>query len=299
MQFQFHQDEAVKRTKTVSIKRHLFLIDPQNDFCDIAPTVLASQGITSRPALPVTGAHQDMLRLANWLGQIGSHLHAITTTLDSHHEFDIAHPAFWKKADGSAVSPFTVISKADFEAGVYQMAQAASRQRVSDYLAQLEAQNRYQLMVWPTHCVMGTWGHQVHFAVLKALEQWQYDSQEKLAWVGKGKNAWTEHYSAIQAEVPDPLDPETQLNLDLIKQLDASDEIYVAGQASSHCVKASLEHLVEFLPSRHYSKIILLTDCMSAVTGFEKTAQAFLDNMQEKGLQLKTTTQIAKAWLAK
>ena len=70
MQFQFHQDEAVKRTKTVSIKRHLFLIDPQNDFCDIAPTVLASQGITSRPALPVTGAHQDMLRLANWLGQI-------------------------------------------------------------------------------------------------------------------------------------------------------------------------------------------------------------------------------------
>ena len=46
---------------------HLFIIDPQNDFCDL-PTdwqgVDPLSGSRLAPALPVAGAHADMLRLA-------------------------------------------------------------------------------------------------------------------------------------------------------------------------------------------------------------------------------------------
>lgn len=277
--------------------RQLFIIDPQNDFCDIPQAVLKSQGVKSAPALAVSGAHQDMLRLAQFIQQMGALFNAITTTLDSHHELDVAHPGFWKKADGSPVMPFTVISKADFENGIYKVVQSDQSQKISHYLQKLEEQNRYQLMVWPTHCVMGSWGHQVHYSVLNALEQWQQNNQRSINWVAKGKNIFTEHYSAMQAEVPDSQDPETQLNLHLIKTLDQADEIYVAGQASSHCVKATIEHLVQYLPSKNYGKIILLTDCMSAVTGFEKAQQDFFANMQSKGVQLQTTTQLVKTLL--
>ena len=277
--------------------RQLFIIDPQNDFCDIPQAVLKSQGVQSSPALAVSGAHQDMLRLSQLIAQMGTFFNAITVTLDSHHELDVAHPGFWKKADGSPVMPFTVISKADFDNGIFQLVQADQSQKITHYLQQLEEQNRYQLMVWPTHCVMGSWGHQVHYSVLNALEQWQSKSQQTLKWVTKGKNIFTEHYSAMQAEVPDSQDPETQLNIQLIQSLDQADEIYVAGQASSHCVKATIEHLVQYLPSQNYGKIILLTDCMSAVTGFEKAQQDFFANMQSKGVQLQTTTQLVKSLL--
>lgn len=277
--------------------RQLLIIDPQNDFCDIPTQLLKAQGVKHQAALAVTGAHQDMLRLAQLIEQKGDFFDAITTTLDSHHELDIAHPGFWKKKDGTAVEPFTVISRADFENGVYCPTQAEYSQKVAHYLQQLEQQNRYQLMVWPTHCVMGTWGHQVHFSVKQALERWEQKKQKTVQWVTKGKNILTEHYSAMQAEVPDAQDPETQLNLKLIHALDQCDEIYVAGEASSHCVKATIEHLVQHLPSQQFTKIILLTDCMSAVTGFEQAQSDFFSCIQNKGLRLRTTTELYKARL--
>ncbi|HWT18121.1 MAG TPA: cysteine hydrolase, partial [Variovorax sp.] len=46
---------------------HLLVIDPQNDFCDLPADWLgtdAATGTPLQPALPVAGAHADMLRLA-------------------------------------------------------------------------------------------------------------------------------------------------------------------------------------------------------------------------------------------
>jgi hypothetical protein len=41
--------------------------------------------------------------------------------------------------------------------------------------------------------------------------------------VTKGENPWTEHYSAVQAEVPDDDDPRTQLNRTADRRLDQAD----------------------------------------------------------------------------
>ena len=38
------------------------------------------------------------------------------------------------------------------------------------------------------------------------------DTNAQVHKLSKGENPWTEHYSAVLAEVPDPADEHTQLN---------------------------------------------------------------------------------------
>jgi nicotinamidase/pyrazinamidase len=63
----------------------------------------------------------------------------------------------------------------------------------------------------------------------------------------------------------------------------------IAGEASSHCVKATTEHLADYLPSGRVDKLVLLADCMSPVTGFEAQAQDFLAAMQRRGALVTTS----------
>lgn len=265
---------------------HLLAIDPQNDFCDL-PASACPPG--QRPSLPVAGAHADLQRLAAWLRRHQGAVQAITTTLDAHQRFDIAHPGFWQQRSGAAVAPFTPITAAQVRAGDFAPRAAAHQARTLAYLDALEAQGRYTLMVWPVHCEVGSWGHGLHAELLAAFGDWQLVHQQAVHAVFKGLNPWTEHYSALQAEVPDPADPATALNQGLLQRLDTADCIVVAGEASSHCVRATVEHLVQHLPSGRPERLVLLTDCMSPVPGFEAAHQAFLDAMAAAGVRLTTS----------
>jgi len=162
---------------------------------------------------------------------------------------------------------------------------------VLTYLRALEAQARYTLMVWPVHCELGSFGHNVHSAVRAAYNGWEDRTGRSVRRVLKGENPLTEHYSALMAEVPDPSDPDTQLRRGLIAHLDRAGLLFIAGEASSHCVRATTCHLVENLPSRHYDKLVLLTDCMSPVPGFEAEAADFLSAMRTAGVRLATSVE--------
>ena len=270
----------------------LLIIDPQNDFCDLPENWQPRSPVTEQviaPSLPVAGAHADMQRLASWIASQGEKLGQITLTLDSHQSYDIAHPAFWQQRDGSAVTPFTQITAAQVRAGDFAPRNAAEQARTLQYLDQLEAQGSYTLMVWPLHCEIGSWGHGVHASVLTACRQWQDLQHRAVRHVFKGMNPWTEHYSAIRAEVPDAQDPETGLNTALLAQLRASHQLVIAGEASSHCVRATTEHIVDNWGSEDFSRIVLLTDCMSPVGGFEAAHTAFLQRMHAIGVRCETS----------
>lgn len=271
-------------TRTV----HLLAIDPQNDFCDLP---------AGAPALPVAGAHADMQRLAAFIRAQGGRIGQITVTLDSHQRYDIAHPPFWQRGDGGEVPPFTPITAAEVRAGAFAPRDAQVLPRVLAYLDALEAQGRYTLMVWPVHCEIGGWGHGVHADVLAACGAWQARQLRAVRNVFKGMNPWTEHYSAVQAEVPDPADPGTALNTRLLEALAPADVLLIAGEASSHCVRATTEHIAQHLPriapGWSASRLVLLTDCMSPVAGFEAQHADFLDAMRAQGAQLAVSSQIS------
>ena len=59
----------------------LFIIDPQNDFCD-----------PENGALYVPGAENDMARLSDFIATNGPKLDRIVVSLDSHQRLDISRP---------------------------------------------------------------------------------------------------------------------------------------------------------------------------------------------------------------
>ncbi len=277
---------------------HLLIVDPQNDFCDLPDSYRPTDPLTGspvEPALPIAGAHADMQRLARFIDATAHALSSITVTLDSHHRLDIAHPTFWRMGNGDPVPPFTPITAAQLRAGEFVPRHDDDVPRTLNYLNELEARGRYTLMAWPVHCEIGTWGHNVHADVRAAYGRWEEDRQFIVRKVPKGANPWTEHYSALMAEVPDADDPRSQLNRGLLDSLDRADLILVAGEAGSHCVKATVEHLAEHLPGGNLSRIVLLTDCMSPVAGFSNAQAGFLHRMRDLGVRQRTSTDMARA----
>lgn len=279
-------------------RTHLVIIDPQNDFCDLpadyCPADPANPQQRLSPALPVAGAHADMLRVAQLIRAAGAALSEISVTIDSHQRLDIAHPTFWLQGDGSAVAPFTQIRAADVRAGRYLPRLSDALPRVLSYLDALETRQRYVHMVWPVHCEIGSWGNNVHADVRVAYNEWEEAGCRSVNKVVKGTNPWTEHYSAIQAEVPDAADADTQLNQAFIDQLRQADAIYICGEAGSHCVKATTEHIVANLPAGELGKLVLLSDCMSPVTGFEAQYQDFIEQMRARGIRIADSAAVAR-----
>lgn len=257
----------------------LLIIDPQIDFCD-----------PRKGALYVGGAEHDIERLARMVRRLAPKLDDIHVTLDSHHFVDIAHPIFWRDSQGQNPAPFTTITTGDVEAGRWTTAQPSMYPRALDYVKALEKNGRYALTIWPPHCLIGSEGHAVMPELFAALTEWE-KRFALVDYVTKGSNIYTEHYSAIQAEVPDPTDPSTQINTQLVQTLMQADLIAVAGEAGSHCLANTVRDIANnFGDDTYVSKLVLLTDATCPVAGFENFQSDFIREMTGRGMQLSTTT---------
>ena len=250
------------------------IVDPQNDFSD-AP------GAT----LPVPGAGADAERLARLLDRLRDRIDGIHVTLDTHQLLDIAHPMFWVDGAGRPPAPFTQISVADVEDGNWRAFDAHSQQRALAYVRALRDNRRYQLTIWPPHCLVGTWGHNVVPVVTKALRAWEETKFARVDYVTKGHNPWTEHYSAVQADVPDPADPGTQINRRLIQTLESADVVVLSGQALSHCVANTVRDIADHFGRESIGKLVLIEDTSSPVPGFETLARQFVADMRRRGMK--------------
>lgn len=266
----FHEDGVMS-------KLQLLIIDPQNDFCDIP-------GAT----LPVPGAQADLQRLAALVARLDGAIEAIHVTLDSHHPVDIAHPSWWQDAQGESPKPFTMISVADVESGTWRARDEMQQAHSLAYVQQLACQGRYQLVVWPEHCLIGGWGQAVHLELAHALNHWARSNLKQVHYINKGINPGTEHYSAVKAEVPDTQDISTVLNQDLLDGLATADTILIAGEALSHCVASTVRDLAASMPAL-LGKLVLLTDCTSPVSGFAELGQTFIDELCAQGMRVATS----------
>lgn len=268
-----------------NIKIHLMCIDPQNDFMDLP-----------NATLPVTGASADMDRLAAFIRKNGHRLEDIHVTMDSHQIVDIAHPSWWKDAKGKNPSPFTIITEDDIKAGIWTTRDPNALKRSTEYVEALGKTGKYMLCIWPPHCLIGSWGHSIQENLMKALLEWQKSEYALIDFVTKGSNPWTEHYGGLMAEVPDSNDPTTQLNTGLLNTLQEADVILIAGEASSHCVKETLNQIIDNIGADHVKKIKILTDCTSpvgAIPGgpdFPAIASAWMKDIEAKGVELTTST---------
>ena len=285
-------------------KVHLLMIDPQNDFCNRGnPKLLAalkSAGIPQNEwpnevnpgALFVPGADEDMARLAAFITKNEKRIDEIHCTLDSHQTIHIAHPIFWRNSKGEHPTPFTVITDDDIKKGLWTTTNPRWQVRGQEYVDALEKNKRYILVIWPPHCLIGSWGAGVVSAVHNALMDWETNQFNRVNFVAKGSNLFTEHYSGVQADVPDNKDPSTKLNANLIDALTEADEIVITGEALSHCVANTVRDVAKEFGVDNIKKFTLLQDTTSNVPGFEKLGRDFVLEMAGKGMKLTDT----KSW---
>ena len=254
----------------------LLIIDPQNDFCD-----------QPGAALPVPGAMADMARLAQLVQRVGHGLAGITVTLDSHHAYDIAHPGYWRDMHNASPAPFTPITLTEVEVGLWEPRRADKAAHVRDYLAQVP------LLIWPEHCLVGSWGHGVADVLKTALAQFERDYLTTVNYQFKGLNPDTEHFSAYEADAPIESDPHTCFDRAQVARLEAADEVWVGGEALSHCVASTVRTLVKYLGPQFAQKLVVLTDCASPVAGFAAQGAAFLAEMNALGARLVRSSELS------
>lgn len=90
-----------------------------------------------------------------------------------------------------------------------------------EYTKRLEEKGRFQLCIWPEHCLIGTPGHNVVKCVRDAMDEWSDATGKSVEWIEKGQNLLTEMYSALCAEVP--VNAKTSFNTRLLDSVSFSE----------------------------------------------------------------------------
>lgn len=260
--------------------------------------------------LYVPGAWEAMERMATMVDRLRDKIDDITVTLDAHQIVDQAHPIWWANSQtGARPDPFTLLgligntiqsldpangmagTGVEFRTHLPSMLDkgGATGKGSRGYLEALEARGRQKHVVWPVHCEIGALGSIIVPTLMAALQRWQ-ETFATVSFLTKGSNIFTEHYGAIEAEVPDPNDESTQVRTATVASLAEADIIGWGGIASTHCLATTFRGVVEnFADPRYVQKMVLLTDATAPVPGFEFLYDAFVADMTPLGMKQDTT----------
>lgn len=253
---------------------HVLGIDWQYDFCD------------PKGALFVAGADSDTVRMAKFINRVGPRVEMFHFTLDSHQAVHIAHPCMWIGKDGANPPPFTVITVQDVEQGTWRAADPAKQSWYLQYVRTLKTNDRYALMIWPPHCLIGSPGHNLMPEIWAELNNWSMARRRMINYVTKGSHPDTEHYSAMQADVPVPADPGTKLNANFLKFLAIADELWITGEASTHCVPNTVYDIASNFSREQVKKFVIFRDLMSPVAIAKPLADKFFTDMAAMGVRI-------------
>lgn len=267
----------------MSNKAILLVIDPQESFCNPAGS------------LYVNGADKDMSRLAKMVNENAPLIDRINVTLDSHHVVHIAHPIWWTNFKGAHPDPYTIISVEDVETAKWRATNPEMQQWSLEYVKTLKDNGRYPLCIWPYHCLIGSAGAMVVPELFDAITNWEKNFR-LTNYVPKGSCIYTEHYSAVRADVEYSGDPTTMLNTPFINMLKTGLDILLAGEALDFCMANTVKDIANEFSEDEVKKFVLLDDATSPVNapGLEHLAQDFVDEMVAKGMRISTTDKYFK-----
>jgi len=293
----------------------LLLIDVQKDFC-------FPEGSLYVAGRSGTGAIEDSRRIAEMIYANLGVITEITTTMDTHLAFQIFFPSFWLDKTDAPLTPYRVVTSAQIASGEVRPNPAMAKwlcggnytwlcKQVLHYTKELEKAGKYQLYLWPPHCLLGSDGHALAGIVHEARLFHSFARTAQSNVEVKGGNPLTENYSVLRPEVLSRFDGAAlaQRNTQFLQTLLAADAVVIAGQAASHCVKSTIDDLLDEIAAHDRAlakKVYLVTDCMSAVTvpdgkggfaaDFTPEADAALARFANAGMNLVRSTDPITSW---
>jgi nicotinamidase/pyrazinamidase len=268
-----HHEKEEKQKKGIDQKVVLFICDPQNDYSD--------QG-----TIPIPNAMADSNRIYDLIMDHLDDISEIYVALDSRHRTHISNQISWTNKKGKRPEPFQVITAQEVAKGKWKAKQKVLQQEYSDYVTNLEKAKKQPFMIWPDHCLVGTYGHAVMPSINEALQTWAGHNLTTVEYIIKATNCFTEMYSALSGEVPDPNDPSTELDLGMVERLAAADRVIFCGESLSHSVQMTMKDVISNWKEEEVEKLCLLSDCSSPVPGFESMAEDFVRECKEKGVKV-------------
>ncbi|MDB4948029.1 MAG: nicotinamidase [Gemmatimonadetes bacterium] len=314
----YRREHGIPAAADDAARVHLLLVDEQKDFC-------FPQGALYVGGRSGQGAVKDSDRLARFVYRNLAAITEITCTMDSHQPFQIFFVSFWVDAEGEPLQAYREITVDQIRRGEVRPNPAIApfvsadgyewlRRQVEFYCAELERVGKYRLYLWPPHCIVGSDGHALAGVVHEARMFHAYVRHAANGVEIKGGNPLTENYSVLAPEVLRRFDGETlaERNQNFVGRLVESDLVIVAGQASSHCVKSSVEDLLAEIRAVAPSlarRVVLLEDCMSAVAvpdpsrpgeflaDYTAEAALALDRFAAAGVKIGRSTDSVLDWL--
>jgi nicotinamidase-related amidase len=288
----------------------LMIIDAQNTFCipDFELYVGGRSGM---------GAVEDNIRLCEFIYRNLTWITEIHPTLDTHIAMQIFHPVFLVNDAGEHPAPMTLIDLTDVERGVWKVNPAVARSVANGNYASLQRhlihycrtlcqKDKYKLMIWPYHAMLGGIGYALVSAVEEACFFHNLARFSQTGFEIKGGNPLTENYSVLRPEVLDGPDgqPIAQKNTQFIKKLLEFDVVIIAGQAKSHCVAWTIDDLLSEILVTDPSlarKVYLLEDCSSPVVipgliDFTDAANAAFNRFADAGMHVVQSTMPLTGW---
>lgn len=271
-----------KRGKRIA----LFTIDAQVDF------------VHTDGALSVPGSIEDIKRLIELIYREGYRITTIVPTIDTHYPFMIFFPTWWRNQQGEMPTPFTIISEEDVKKGTWRAVIEPAWSH--SYVGKLAKTGKQALMIWPFHCMDTSPGICLVPPLYEAIMYHAAARHTQPIVVHKGHIPQTEFYSPLRPEVDVPHVPGGTINTPILNVLAGHEEIWVAGEAKSHCVLEAMKTLTEYFgPTQPevLKKILFLMDCTSSVVhpavDFEAIAQDQLQKMaKDHGIQLVRSTDL-------
>lgn len=218
-------------------------------------------------SLYVPGAEADMARATAWILRNLERITTLVFSLDTHAAHQIFHPSWWVDEAGQHPAPFTPITRADVEAGRWRPVREAGASLA--YVRALEEGGRYVLTIWPYHCLLGGLSHALVPALAEAALYHALVRGQPTRFELKGQAPATESYSVFGPEVTETGGERLgAFNEALFQTLLSHDEVWVFGEASSHCVLSTLRDLLARIQQVDPSlarRVRVLVDAMSPV----------------------------------
>ncbi|MBU0624897.1 nicotinamidase [Patescibacteria group bacterium] len=316
----FRRSEGINPSQTDLFKILLLLIDPQLDFCHRSGALY----VGGRSG---DGAVQDSLRTAQFIYRCAAQLTQIAITGDLHSLYQCFFVEFWLLANGQPPAPHTLIGlhqdqlvnialngqiigpvqpnpaitsfvfSSDYDQLVKQM---------KYYVRELKRCGKYALYLWPHHCLEGSEGQRIVGPIQEAVLYHSFLRHSPAYNIHKGRLPLTEYYSVFGPEVGKAHDGRQLSDTDQRVQnflwwVNSHDAVIIAGQASSHCVSASVQDIAEHVQPGKLGKYYLLTDCMSPVVvpggaDFTEAADQALWDFEQRGMHLVQSTTPMDKW---
>lgn len=242
----------------------LLIIDPQNDFVD------------PKGSLYVPGAEKGIENIVKLVREHSNLFTEIAITMDTHHKYHIAHPAFWTPRP----EPFTQISAEDVGTK-YAPIQEEYLEYCRNYLGTLPG----PLTIWPEHCLLGSWGWALPDALVSALHDWEIEKNDgdPFEIYKKGSNPTFEAFSLFTIEPKHHYSPYAN-----VIEFCAYDKIIICGFAKDICVAKTVQDMLIEGAAWYKDKLVFYMDGMASIDENAEMNKVFSDAVEHLGAQILT-----------